>query len=52
MLSQHDFVFKSGEPPVFLSNQFKDGFDLLLIVSTLSSDCTYCAGKLDQEDEG
>ena len=26
MLSQHGFVFKSGEPPVSLSNQFKDGF--------------------------
>jgi hypothetical protein len=31
MLSQHNFVLKSGEPPVSLSNQFKDGFGLLLL---------------------
>lgn len=43
MLSQHDFVFKSGKPPVFLSNQFKDGFGLLLIVFKLSSDIILCS---------
>lgn len=31
MLSQHGLVFKSGEPPVSLSDQFRDDFRLLII---------------------
>lgn len=43
MLSQHDFVVKSGEPPVSLSDQFKDSFGLLLIVFKLPSDISLCS---------
>lgn len=43
MLSQHDFVVKSGEPPVSLSDQFKDSFGLLLIVFKLPSDINLCS---------